>query len=150
MIYIRNTLSTQKLYIPSTLETIDGVLRLRIYNVINNVALTQGVSQGANKGGGAYNLDFDLSFLLDENALLADFNNDYSSDYAIMRESATREDIYYVISINLPCLLQLGEYEYALLTEDNKKIATGLAIIGEYKSNNNQYNYEQEYRQYED
>jgi hypothetical protein len=149
MIYIKNEITRQTLYIPSTLDAVDGAIRLRLYNVIDNTEHIQGVSQGANSGGGAYNLDFDFSFLVDGCALLTDYNSDFNNDYAIMSKGATREDIYYVVSINLPNRLQSGEYEYALLTEDNRHIATGIAIVGEYKNSNNQYNrYEEEYQQY--
>lgn len=131
MIYLRNTTDTQTVYVPSTAKAHDGTIRLRLYNVINNTTHEQGVSVGAGSGGGAYNLDFDFSFLTDAAAA-----------------GAEKKSIYFVLGLNLPNLLQSGEYEYALL-QDDVELARGVAVIGDYRRNDKQYTENNENKQYE-
>lgn len=148
MIYLRNTTDTQTVYVPSTAKAHDGTIRLRLYNVINNTTHEQGVSVGAGSGGGAFNLDFDFSFLTDAAAAGADYSKDYSSDFAQLQIDAEKKSIYFVLGLNLPSLLQSGEYEYALL-QDDAELAHGVAVIGDYRRNDKQYTENNENKQYQ-
>lgn len=71
-----------------------------------------------------------------------------NEDVVINITNSVKEDDYVKVTISIPAMDE-GEWEYHLMQGDIV-VGKGLAIIGEYKSNNNQYNYEQEYRQYED
>ena len=48
--------------------------------------------------------------------------------------------IYYVFNINIPDSYDDGEYEYTLKDNEDKIVATGLMRIGDYKTENTQYN----------
>ena len=48
--------------------------------------------------------------------------------------------IYYVFNINIPESLDDGEYTYVLKDDVDKMLATGLIRVGDYKTENTQYN----------
>ena len=48
--------------------------------------------------------------------------------------------IYYVFNINIPESLDDGEYNYTLKDDLNKTLATGLLRVGDYKTENKEYN----------
>ena len=57
--------------------------------------------------------------------------------------------IYYVFNINIPESMDDGEYEYTLKDDLNKTLATGLIRVGDYKTENKEYNNkENKYIQY--
>ena len=48
--------------------------------------------------------------------------------------------IYYVFNINFPESLDDGEYNYILKDDGDKIVATGLMRVGDYKTENKEYN----------
>ena len=48
--------------------------------------------------------------------------------------------IYYVFDINIPEEMDDGEYNYTLKDDGDKTVATGLMRIGDYKTENKEYN----------
>ena len=48
--------------------------------------------------------------------------------------------IYYTFNLNIPEEMDDGEYEYTLKDNEDKIVATGLMRIGDYKTENTQYN----------
>ena len=48
--------------------------------------------------------------------------------------------IYYTFNLNIPEEMDDGEYEYTLKDNEDKILATGLMRIGDYKTENKEYN----------
>ncbi len=48
--------------------------------------------------------------------------------------------IYYTFNINVPEEMDDGEYNYILKDDSDKIVATGLMRIGDYKTENKEYN----------
>lgn len=48
--------------------------------------------------------------------------------------------IYYVFNINFPEEMDDGEYDYVLKDDLDKIVATGLLRVGDYKTENKEYN----------
>ena len=55
-------------------------------------------------------------------------------------EDLNESSIFYTFNINIPESLDDGEYTYVLKDDLNKTLATGLMRIGDYKTENTQYN----------
>ena len=55
-------------------------------------------------------------------------------------EDLNESSIYYTFNINIPESFDDGEYEYTLKDNENKIVATGLIRVGDYKTENKEYN----------
>ena len=55
-------------------------------------------------------------------------------------EDLNESSIFYTFNINIPDSYDDGEYEYTLKDNEDKIVATGLMRIGDYKTENTQYN----------
>lgn len=49
-------------------------------------------------------------------------------------------NIFYTFNINIPESYDDGEYEYTLKDDGDKIVATGLIRVGDYKTENKEYN----------
>ena len=49
-------------------------------------------------------------------------------------------NIFYTFNINVPEEMDDGEYSYTLKDNEDKIVATGLIRVGDYKTENTQYN----------
>ena len=55
-------------------------------------------------------------------------------------EDLNESSIFYTFNINIPESLDDGEYNYALKDNEDKIVATGLIRVGDYKTENKEYN----------
>ena len=55
-------------------------------------------------------------------------------------DDLNESSIYYVFNINVPDSLDDGEYSYTLKDNEEKIVATGLMRVGDYKTENKEYN----------
>lgn len=125
MIQLRNTLEVQTIHIPKGIGYAPGAaLELTFRNTVdlNNVAVGTVVDLHDYK-------DY-FVFAVAIGQAGGDFNADFSDDFLTW----------------FP--LTNGEYEYTL-TADGKTIATGIAIVGDYKARRHSYSKEIQYKQYE-
>ena len=55
-------------------------------------------------------------------------------------EDLNESSIFYTFNINIPESLDDGEYNYTLKDNEDKIVATGLIRVGDYKTENKEYN----------
>lgn len=80
----------------------------------------------------------------------ADFNNDYNADFAIIVQPiVSASGQFYILDILTGGTPQVGEYSYALVSENKGVLSKGIAIVGEYHSEPTDYEITKEYTQYE-
>lgn len=67
-------------------------------------------------------------------------NNVTHNEFEYNVDDLNESLIYYTFDINIPESYDDGEYEYTLKDDLNKILATGLMRLGDYKTENTQYN----------
>lgn len=55
-------------------------------------------------------------------------------------DDLNESSIFYTFNINIPDSFDDGEYEYTLKDDGDKILATGLMRVGDYKTENKEYN----------
>lgn len=67
-------------------------------------------------------------------------NNITHKEFEYSVEDLNESSIYYTFNLNIPDSLDDGEYSYILKDDGDKIVATGLMRVGDYKTENTQYN----------
>ena len=67
-------------------------------------------------------------------------NNITHKEFEYSVEDLNESSIYYVFDINISEEMDDGEYSYILKDDLDKTLATGLMRIGDYKTENKEYN----------
>ena len=67
-------------------------------------------------------------------------NNITHRNFEYSVEDLNESSIFYTFNLNIPESMDDGEYEYTLKDNEDKIVATGLLRIGDYKTENKQYN----------
>lgn len=128
MIYIENTTDLQRMRIPVSVadtNALGATYRFILYNTIN---LSRPLEEYVRTGG--------------------DFNNDFSLDFAISGDLRLSDGgSFYLFDLGLYETLPTGSYEYAFIGGE-KILSKGVAMVGEIKNNDEQYNKEIQYEQY--
>lgn len=128
MIYIENTTDLQRMMIPVSVKDTSALgesYRFVLYNTIN---LTRPLEEYVRTGG--------------------DFNRDFSLDFAISGDLRLSDGgSFYIFNLSLYDALPTGSYEYAFIGGE-KILSKGVAMVGEIKNNDEQYNKEIQYEQY--
>lgn len=128
MIYIENTTDLQRMMIPVSVRDTSALgesYRFILYNTIN---LSKPLEEYVRTGG--------------------DFNRDFSLDFAISGDLRLSDGgSFYIFNLSLYDALPTGSYEYAFIGGE-KILSKGVAMVGEIKNNDSQYNKEIQYEQY--
>lgn len=67
-------------------------------------------------------------------------NNITHKEFEYSVTDLNESSIFYTFNINIPESLDDGEYSYTLKDDVDKILATGLMRIGDYKTENKEYN----------
>lgn len=126
MIYIKNTHKSQGIVLPVSV-TADGAQGAFRFFMVNTV-----------------NLSTDIAAYLRTN----DFNADFNMDFAHLPEPImSAGGQFYNFTLDLPRDFQGGTYEYALMLGD-RILSQGVAQVGDFENNDEQYNKDLQYEQY--
>lgn len=131
MIYLQNTTEVQRIRIPADGTKRTGDLALSLVNVINRGEAVQSI--------------FDPRiYLVDANG---NYVHDQEGNQVIVVGPEDRTRLYYVVDVELPGGMPNGEYEYTV-TAGGERVSIGLAYVGEFAADVQEYIKPVEYEQY--